>query len=303
MLPSESKTAMGADEFHPVMRWGAIIGGWLVATAIASMLYAAGLALGFSALDASNAEATAKGIGMGTAGWMVLTWTASLFLGAMFASWFDGRSDPTMGALHGVTVWGLSIAASGLLLALGLAQVAQGGAAIAGAGAAGAAAKATAASGPAGGATDEAIAGLQAQLSQRVAQSSSSAAVAPGQASAPPVGASRALDRSGMAAVAAALLKGRTDDAKALLAANTSMPQAEVDQTLQAVSADVERYKAKVKAAADATARYTAAAMGIAFFSALFGLVAAGLGGWLGAGHIRRVHHLRRYETAAVASR
>ena len=85
---------------HPyaTMRWGAIIGGWLVATGIASLMYVAGLALGFSAFDPYNAAATAKGIGIGTAIWMVLTWAVSLFLGGMFASWFDARADQTVGS-------------------------------------------------------------------------------------------------------------------------------------------------------------------------------------------------------------
>jgi hypothetical protein len=320
------------------MRWSAIIGGWLVATGIASLMYAAGLALGFTAFDPYNAEATAKGVGMGTAVWMVLTWAVSLFLGGMFASWFDGRSDQTVGTLHGVTVWGLSVAASGLLLAVGLTQVVQGGAAIVrggattGAAAAGMAAPQMTTRGPASGPTDEATTGLQAQLTQRVAQttarsaspalaspaSGTQASTAPGATGTAagatgtaaggtqpsgqtnPADVRRAtdqLDRQSMAAVASALITGNTENAKALLAANTSMSQAEIDQTLQSLSAQVEKYKADVKAAADAAARYTATAMWVIFFSSLIALVAAGFGGWMGAGHIHRVHHLRRYDT------
>ena len=47
-------------------------------------------------------------------------------------------------------------------------------------------------------------------------------------------------------------------------------------------------------------ARYTAAAMWIIFLSSLIALVAAAIGGWMGAGHIHRVYHLRRYETATA---
>src|ERR1700687_4555819 len=131
MQHSETTTATDVGVHgHPTIRWGAIFGGWLVATGIASLMYVAGLALGFTAFDPYNAEATAKGIGMGTAIWVVLTWAVALFLGGMFASWFDGRADQTVGSLHGVAVWGLSIAASGLLLAVGLTQFVQGGAAI-----------------------------------------------------------------------------------------------------------------------------------------------------------------------------
>jgi hypothetical protein len=313
------------------MRWGAIIGGWLVATGVASLMYVAGLAIGFSAFDPYNAAATAKGIGMGTVAWMVLTWAVSLLLGGMFASWFVGRQDQTVGALHGITVWGLSVAASGLLLAVGLTQFVQGGAAIikggatAGAAAAGMAAPQMAPRGQPG-PMDDAVTGLQAQLTQRVAQTSARSApgtslVVPapvaaattspgtgaasatqpsaGQASAADIRrATEQLDRQSMGAVAAALMKGNTENAKALLAANTSMTPAEIDQTLQSLSAQVDKYKADVQAAADATARYTASAMWVVFLSSLIALIAAAVGGWLGAGHIHRVHHLRRYETA-----
>jgi hypothetical protein len=96
-------------------------------------------------------------------------------------------------------------------------------------------------------------------------------------------------------------MKGDTENAKALLAANTSLSQAEVDQTLQSVAAQVEKYKAEAQAAADRAARYTATAMWIVFISSLLAMIAAALGGWLGAGQIHRVHHLRRFETATTA--
>jgi hypothetical protein len=307
------------------MRWGAIIAGWLVATGVASLMYVAGLAIGFSAFDPYNAAAAAKGIGMGTVIWMVLTWAVSLLLGGMFASWFVGRQDQTVGALHGITVWGLSVAVSGLLLAVGLTQFVQGGAAIMKGGAmAGAAAVGMAAPRGQTGPMDDAITGLQAQLTQRVAQTNARSApgsslvvpapavpattmpgAAPatqqsaGQPSAADVRrATEQLDRQSMGAVAASLMKGNTENAKASLAANTSMTPAEIDQTLQGMSAQVDKYKADVQAAADATARYTASAMWVVFLSSLIALIAAAVGGWLGAGHIHRVHHLRRYDTA-----
>jgi hypothetical protein len=322
-------TAVVEAHSHATMRWSAIIGGWLVATGIASMMYVAGLAIGFTAFDPYNAAATAKGIGMGTAIWMVLTWAVSLFLGGMFASWFDGRADQTVGCLHGVAVWGLSIAASGLLLAVGLTQFVQGGAAIVKGGAmVGAAAAGMSAPSPRAqnGPLDDAVTGLQAKLTQRVAQTNARntpgsalvvpAPVAPAMAASgagavtsaqPPIAQASAadvrraadqLDRQTMAAVATALMKGNTENAKALLAANTSMSQADIDSTLQDLAAQVDKYKADVQAAADAAAHYTATAMWIIFFSSLIALVAAAIGGWLGAGHIHRVHHLRRYETA-----
>jgi hypothetical protein len=273
------------------MSWSAIFGGWLVAAGIAFLLYVAALAIGFAAFDPYNASASAKGIGVGTALWMVLTWAAALFLGGMFASWFDGKTDRTVGALHGITVWGLSIVVTLVLVALGLTQVAQGGAAVV----RGAASMGAAAAG-------EATTGLQAHLTQRISQTSARSATAGGQVNATDVRrAAQELDRPTIAAVAGALMKGDTENAKALLAANTSLSQAEVDQTLQSVAAQVEKYKAEAQAAADRAARYTATAMWIVFISSLLAMIAAALGGWLGAGQIHRVHHLRRFETATTA--
>ena len=160
-----SRSVVAAHPYASV-RWGAIIGGWVVATGIASLMYAAGLALGFTAFDPYNTSATAKAIGIGTAVWLLLTWAVALFIGGMFASWFDGKSDQTVGALHGVAVWGLAVAASALLLALGVSQALQGGAAAV----RGAAAVGMDDRGRMPSPGDDAITGLQAQLTQRIGQ-------------------------------------------------------------------------------------------------------------------------------------
>jgi hypothetical protein len=308
------------------MSWSAIIGGWLVATGIASLMYVAGLALGLAAFDPYDASATAKGIGIATAVWIVLSWAVSLFLGGMFASWFDGNTDQTVGTLHGICVWGLSVTLSGLLLAFGMTQIAQGGATIVRGGmAAGGATIGGGVPTPMDGPLSDALAGLQAQLTQRVAQASVRSAAAPTvsnpQAGTPtgtvnattlgtPVGdqpdaaqvrrAADQVNRQGMASVASALMKGDLENAKTFLAANTSMSQLEIDQTLQSVSSQVEKYKAAVQAATDKTARYISLMMWIIFFSNLVALVAAAMGGWLGAGQIHRVHHSRRDQLSSA---
>lgn len=90
---------------HPVMRWGAVWAGWLVATGIAALLYAFGLAVGFSAFNPQDPAAIARGISGGAMAWMILTWAASMWLGAMFAAWFDGRNDTEMGVTRGLAMW------------------------------------------------------------------------------------------------------------------------------------------------------------------------------------------------------
>jgi hypothetical protein len=109
---------------HPAMRWGAVFAGWFVATGTALLLYAFGLAIGFSAFDPRNAAAVAHGVSAGAIVWMILTWAAALWMGGMFASWFDGRNDTEMGVIRGLTVWGVSMAATGLLIASGLTHAA-----------------------------------------------------------------------------------------------------------------------------------------------------------------------------------
>lgn len=105
---------------HPVMRWGAVFAGWFVAVGMALLLYAFGLAVGLSALDPRNSAAVTHGVSVGAAVWSILTWGASLWMGGMFASWFDGRDDTEMGVVRGLTVWGLSMGSTALLAASGL---------------------------------------------------------------------------------------------------------------------------------------------------------------------------------------
>ncbi len=287
------------DVVHPTMNWGAIIAGWLVAVGIAFLLYVAGLAMGFSAFDPQDAGATAKGIGMGTCVWLVLTWVVSLLLGGMFASWFDGRDDQTTGVMHGVTVWGLSIAASGLLLALGIGGAIGSGANLVSGAPGGMHGHGMAHRGGSAMGGDASTL-LQAQLMQQVRQTGS-ASVAPAD-TAQGMGMRNAtpnLDPRTANAATMALLADHPETAKALLGANTSMSQADIDSTVQGLSAQVNQAKANLKAAADTAAHYSAMAMWVLLVSLLLSLLAAALGGWIGAGHVHRVHHLRRYARSA----
>lgn len=306
MAQVEMERTAIVDMAHPAMSWGAVIAGWLVAVGIAFLMYVAGLAMGFSAFDPHHVESAAKGIGIGACAWLVLTWVVSLLMGGMFASWFDGRDDQTTGAMHGVTVWGLSIAASGLLLALGM-----GGAIGSGASLVGTAGGMHGHAMPRDDAHDmggDASMLLQAQLIQRVRQTGTSSGMAATMPAANPpdsgmnmpvAAATPRLDPHTANAVTMALLADHPDTAKALLAANTEMSPADIDSTVQGLSTQVSQAKATLKAAADAAAHYTAMAMWVLFLSVLLSLLAAALGGWLGASHVHRVYHLRRYARSA----
>jgi hypothetical protein len=274
---------------HPSLRWGAVIAGWTVAAGIALVLYTAGLAFGFQAFDPNDAAATAKGLGIGTAVWMALTWIVSLFLGGMFASWFDGRDDQTVGCMHGVTVWGLSIAMSGLLLAFGLSGAAAGGSAMLGGAMGG--------MGHGGGAhredvramaaSNDAVVRLHGQVAQRIVGGAGAGAHAPA-------------DPAAVNSISTALLANHPDTASAVLAGATGISPADADRAVRGLSPQVAVAQAELKSAADKTAHYTAMAMWTVFVSLLLALLAAALGGWLGAGHVHRVYHLRRYPRSAV---
>lgn len=287
---------------HAGMSWGAIVAGWLVAVGIAFLMYVAGLAMGFSAFDPYDADATAKGIALGTCAWLILTWIVSLLIGGMFASWFDGRDDQTTGVMHGVTVWGLSIAASGLLLALGIGGAIGSGANLVSGATGGMHGPAMSRHGGRSAGDSYAVTLLQAQLMQRTRQAGG-AGMAPADVSAPASGVDNrsapSLDPRTANAAAMALLADHPDTAKALLGAHTGMSEADIDSTVQSLSPEVNRAKANLKAAADMAAHYSAMAMWVLLASLLLSLLAAALGGWIGASHVHRVYHLRRYARSA----
>ena len=271
----ESSVSIDKRNLHPTMKFRAVIAGWLVATGVAGLLYVAGLALGFSSFDAWNAAGSAKGIGIGTAIWMIVTWVAALFLGGMFASWFDGRNDDTMGALHGVTVWGLSVTMTALWLAFGLGHSMSGHGGMMGTHADGDNTRASNASAMAGGAVAVLEANIAFQLTGR--------------------------DHGESAPIVAALIANHDDTASALLAADTGTPQASAAQALQRLSPQIGLARAEAKLTADRTAHYLAVTLWIAFISSFLALLAAAVGGWLGASHIHRVYHLRKYPASPTS--
>jgi hypothetical protein len=258
---------------HPSMSWSAIIAGWLVATAVAGLLYIAGLALGFAAFDPNDVAGAAKGIGVGTAIWLIVTWAAGLFIGGMFASWFDGKTDETMGAMHGVAVWGLSLTATALWMSLGLGQAMHRHDGPMGTG--GHPSMAAAAAG-----NNDALLVLQANV--RRLTDRSVADVRPG-------------PRNADDAVVASILGSRLDTARALLMADGVSAEA-IDQTLPRLATEGKAASAQLKADADRAAHYTSMALWIAFIAGLLALITAAIGGRMGAGNVHRVYHLRRYE-------
>lgn len=310
MIETTVGNATVLDARRPVMSSIAVISGWLVAMGIGWVFFVGGLAVGFTSFDLSDTDSVAKGIGIGTTVWLILTWAVSLFLGGMFASWVDGRPDQAVGTLHGIAVWGLAMTVTILLGAVGASTLMQGGASLikgaATVGAAGAGAAGTAQGGGGDSAMSRASGLLGAQLKRAVSQRNAGQPGSPAAAAGTPAtganpatpGDTRgapAMDVAATNAIALDLLRGKPDDAKSRLAAETGMPAAEVDQVMQSMSAQAERAKAQLKEAADQARRYTAAVMWGLLLSSLIALVAAAIGGWAGAGYVHRVHDGRRY--------
>jgi hypothetical protein len=268
-------TVVANPLLHPRMSWGAIIAGWLVATAVAGLLYVAGLALGFAAFDPNDVAGAAKGISIGTGIWLVVAWAAGLFVGGMFASWFDARTDETMGAMHGVAVWGLSLTATALWMSLGLGHAMHHHAPMGGPMDGGRPPMAAAAT------DNDALVILQANVRRMTDRS-------PGDGR--PGGRDNSDD-----AIVASILANHTDTARALLMANGASAES-IDQTLPRLVTEGNAANANIRANADRAAHYTSMALWIAFIAGLLALITAAIGGSMGAGNVHRVYHLRRYE-------
>lgn len=275
-MPVAAELVTPAEVFDtPPLSFKAIFAGWFIATGVATLLYLAGLALGFSSFNAWDAADSAKGIGIGTAIWMVLTWVTALFLGGMFASWFDGRNDDTTGSVHGVAVWGVSMVATAIWVAAGLSQAVTTHGAIANMHAGQTAATTSTPAVPA------AVLVLDANIARLTWPDGK-------------------YDRSMSAPITAALIAGHQDTASALMAAENGGSQADAAASLTRLTPEIQAATREAKLSADAAAHYAAMTLWIAFISALLALIAAALGGWVGAGQVHRVYHLRRYPRRTV---
>jgi hypothetical protein len=281
----------GVDDRFAAMSFRSIFAGWLVATGVAMLLYVGGLALGFSAFNAWNAAASAKGIGIGTSIWLVLTWVVSLWLGGMFASWCAAHDDRTIGTLHGVTVWGLSVIAVFLFIAMGLGGSMHRGAGPMHDGAPPSAGGPGLTAAPTPGAGASETQGLIGDGSLAVLQADVQAHL-------------NSRDRGAADNIVAALLAGRDDIASNLFAAANGTTSADGARIVATIAADTQAAQLDAKHRADRIAHDAATALWIVFASVLLGLIAAALGGWVGANHIGRIYHLRTYgESRANALR
>lgn len=96
-----------ADQ-QPLLSWGAILAGLFVLIATSWLLYLLGIALGVSIADATDGDAVGAGLGVGAVIWMLVSSLIAYFLGSLLAARLSGKTDSTVGMLHGLTLWGVA---------------------------------------------------------------------------------------------------------------------------------------------------------------------------------------------------
>jgi RNase P/RNase MRP subunit POP5 len=235
--------------------------------------------------------------GWSAAIWILFTSLIVFFLGSLFAARIAGIIDKTEGMLHGLAVWGVSTLLALLLGAAGVSTLLQAGQSLV----KGGAELGTMAAGAIGAADvdvnipSSVIAGLQARLKAEASQALARAAQDVG-GKVSEEKARRALDqldRETTTAIVVQLVRGDPESAKATLAANTTLNEAEVERLIKGLSQEVSRYKQALQAQAKKAADYSAAALWAVFISSSVGLIMAIIGGWLGAQAGIRIYRRR----------
>lgn len=104
--------------------WGGVFAGVLVAMGIGMLLASLGVAIGISAVDPGETEAST--IGIGAAIWGGLQLLVALFVGGMVATRVGAIIDRTTGFFEGVLVWVVSLIVMAYLAGSGIASMAAG---------------------------------------------------------------------------------------------------------------------------------------------------------------------------------
>jgi len=87
-----------------------------------------GLALGVSIADATEGGAIGEGLGIGALIWMLISSLIAYFLGSLRAARLAGKTDRTVGMLHGLTLWGVATTLLVVFSSMGVMSLLQTGA-------------------------------------------------------------------------------------------------------------------------------------------------------------------------------
>jgi hypothetical protein len=124
------ETGTGTITRTPLLRrtaWGAIFAGTFVALACQVLLTALGVAIGAATINPSTESGNAaSGVGIFAGIWWLITGLISLFCGGLVTAWLAGFPRWVDGMIHGVVVWGLTLALSMYLLTTSAASLVGG---------------------------------------------------------------------------------------------------------------------------------------------------------------------------------
>src|SRR5688500_5524703 len=110
--------------------WGGIFGGVLVAVGLLFLLGALGVAVGITAADPGETQASTLGMGAGI--WAALSLLIALFVGGMVSTRIGAITDRTTGFFEGALVWVVSILLMAYFAASGIGMLAGGAAGLLG---------------------------------------------------------------------------------------------------------------------------------------------------------------------------
>lgn len=106
MPTTVEKDQIDVDVERPkLISWGAIFAGLVTVVGGSWLMYLFGLAVGVSVVDATDWDAMGDGLGIGAIIWLVLTPVVIYFVAAMLTARLTGKTDNTVGMLHGITLW------------------------------------------------------------------------------------------------------------------------------------------------------------------------------------------------------
>jgi hypothetical protein len=95
-------------DFFKRVSWGAIFAGSLVAIVVDIMLSLLGLGIGLGIISPATEDNPLGLIGIGAGIWMALSALIALFAGAWVAGRLAGIPRRSIGAIHGIVVWGVA---------------------------------------------------------------------------------------------------------------------------------------------------------------------------------------------------
>jgi hypothetical protein len=269
---------------RPRISWGAVFGGGIAALGIWLLLYAFGLAVGLSTVDANN-PGSLKGSGIFTGIWSGVAPIVALFIGGMVAGHLAGVFTRGYGALHGLVMWGL-VALGGAVMVFAVVSSVVAGAASVGAvvvKGGGAAIKG------AGTSLNLDWNDALAPVNQRL------------QAQGKPPVTAQQMEAASKDALAAAVRSGHFDRTQfeSALAQNTALTRADVQQLSQQAQAKFDQAAGAAKMGALKAADATGKAFWGIFGALALGLLAALGGGALGVPrlHMGEPRRMRRVVT------